>query len=45
MARGGKTIAILLAFASATALAGCQQSTASLDSPGNLSTSSTSPVS
>jgi Flp pilus assembly protein TadD len=46
MARGGRYIAILFALASATALAGCKQSTSSLDSSGDLSTASTSvPVS
>ena len=46
MARCGRYIAILFALASATALAGCKQSSTSLDSSGDLSTASTSvPVS
>ncbi|WP_373505944.1 tetratricopeptide repeat protein [Aestuariivirga sp.] len=46
MARCGRYIAILFALASATALAGCKQSSSSLDSSSDLSTASTSvPVS
>ena len=43
---GGKYIAILFALASATALAGCQQKSTSLDSMGDINTASTAmPVS
>lgn len=42
---GGRYMAMVLALASATALAGCQQNKASLDATGNLNTASTTPVS
>jgi Flp pilus assembly protein TadD len=44
MAGGGKYLAMVLVLASATSLAGCQKTTASLDSAA-LSTASTGPVS
>lgn len=44
MRGGGRYIAMVLAVASSTALAGCQQN-ASLDSSGNMATSSAAPVS
>lgn len=42
---GGRYMAMVLAIASATALAGCQQKTATLDATGNLNTASTAPAS
>ena len=43
--RSGRKMAIVLALLSATALAGCQQKSASLDSMDNVSTASTGPAS
>ena len=45
MMRGGRYVAVVLALASAAALAGCQQTSASLDPSGNLATASTAPAS
>ena len=45
MTPGGRYFALVMALASAAALAGCQQSGASLDSSGKLNTASAPPVS